>query len=98
MPDNILVTGTGSGFGLLMVQTLLGKGLTVYAGIRDPHGRNAERAASLQTFAEGSNGTLAIVDLDVLKEADCRAAADAMMARDGRIDAVFHNAGHLYIG
>ena len=98
MPDNILVTGAGSGFGLLTVQTLLGKGLTVYAGIRDPHGRNAERATSLQTFAEGSNGDLVVVDLDVLKEADCRAAAEAMMGRDGRIDAVFHNAGHLYIG
>ena len=39
-----------------------------------------------------------IVDLDVLKEVDCRAAAEAMMAHDGRIDAVFHNAGHLFIG
>ena len=98
MPDNILVTGAGSGFGLLTAQTLLGRGFTVYAGMRDPRGRNAERAASLETFVEGSRGDLVIVDLDVLREADCRAAAEAMIARDGRIDAVFHNAGHLYIG
>ncbi|WP_375380250.1 SDR family NAD(P)-dependent oxidoreductase [uncultured Sphingomonas sp.] len=98
MPDNILITGAGSGFGLLTVQTLLGKGLTIYAGIRDPQGRNAEKAANLQRLAKGSDGELVVVDLDVLDEADCRAAADTIMARDGRIDAVFHNAGHLYIG
>lgn len=98
MTDNILITGAGTGFGLLTVRTMLDQGYTVYAGIREPEGRNAERAASVRDYAAGTPGEVVIVDLDVLKEESCKAAAEAMLARDGRIDAVFHNAGHLFIG
>jgi len=98
MTDNILISGAGTGFGLLTVQTMLGFGYTVYAGIRDPEGRNAERAASVLRYAEGTRGKAVIVDLDVLDEDACRKTVDTMMDRDGKIDAVFHNAGHLFIG
>lgn len=98
MPENILITGAGTGFGLLTAQTMLDKGYTVYAGIRDPEGRNAERSAKIRVHAEGANGEAVILDLDVLDEAACRTAVETIVARDGRIDAVFHNAGHLYIG
>lgn len=98
MPDNILITGAGTGFGLLTAQTMLGKGYTVYAGIRDPDGRNAERSAKIRSYAAGAPGEVVVVDLDVLKEDSCKAAADTILARDGKIDAVFHNAGHLFIG
>lgn len=98
MADNILITGAGTGFGLLTAHTLLNKGYTVYAGIRDPEGRNANRSNDLRAFAATASGEVVIVDLDVLKEADCHAAVDTIMARDGHVDAVFHNAGHLYIG
>jgi NAD(P)-dependent dehydrogenase (short-subunit alcohol dehydrogenase family) len=59
--------------------------------------RNAERAASLRTFAADTPGEAIVVDLDILKEDSCSAAIAIIMERDGRIDAVFHNAGHLYI-
>jgi NAD(P)-dependent dehydrogenase (short-subunit alcohol dehydrogenase family) len=98
MSDNILITGAGTGFGLLTAQTLLTKGYTVYAGIRSPEGRNAKRAEQLRGFAASAAGEVVIVDLDILKEDTCQAAVDTIMKRDGRIDAVFHNAGHLYIG
>ncbi|MBC7769379.1 MAG: SDR family NAD(P)-dependent oxidoreductase [Phycisphaerales bacterium] len=98
MAENILITGAGSGFGLLTVQTMLDEGSIVYAGIRDPDGRNAERAAKICSYAEGTRGQAVIVDLDVLDEDACRKAVDIMVERDGKIDAVFHNAGHLYIG
>ena len=98
MSDNILITGAGTGFGLLTVQTMLDEGYTVYAGIRDPEGRNAERSATVRSYAEQAVGQAVIVDLDVLNEEDCRKAVATMMERDGRVDAVFHNAGHLYIG
>jgi NAD(P)-dependent dehydrogenase (short-subunit alcohol dehydrogenase family) len=96
--ENILITGAGTGFGLLTVQTMLEKGYTVYAGIRDPKGRNAERSTKVTACADATPGTAVIVDLDVLEEEDCRKAVDMMMERDGKVDAVFHNAGHLYIG
>lgn len=98
MAENILITGAGTGFGLLTVQTMLDKGYTVYAGIRDPEGRNAERSAKVVAYAGRAVGDAVIVDLDVLDEDACRRAAETMVGRDGKIDAVFHNAGHLYIG
>ena len=98
MTDDIIITGAGTGFGLLTVETMLRKGYTVYAGIRDPEGRNAERSARVRAFGDCQPGKAVIVDLDVLDEHACSKAVATMMARDGKIDAVFHNAGHLYIG
>ncbi len=94
----ILITGAGSGFGLLTVQTLLRAGWTVYAGIREPDARNAERAAAVRNYAEHCDGTGIVVDLDILKEESCAATVRLIDERDGGIDAVFHNAGHLFIG
>jgi NAD(P)-dependent dehydrogenase (short-subunit alcohol dehydrogenase family) len=98
MTENILITGAGTGFGLLTVQAMLDKGYTVYAGIRDPEGRNAERAAKVHAYAKGTDGEAIVVDLDVLSEDDCRKVVDRIVEKDGHIDTVFHNVGHLYIG
>ena len=94
----ILITGAGTGFGLLTVQTMLQAGWTVYAGIREPDTRNAERVAAVRDYAEQCSGAAIVVDLDVLKEDSCAAAVELIAERDGHIDAVFHNAGHLFIG
>jgi NAD(P)-dependent dehydrogenase (short-subunit alcohol dehydrogenase family) len=98
MVQNILISGAGTGFGLLTVQTMLRRGWTVYAGIRDPEDRNAERAAKVRDNAASSDGEVVVLDLDVLKEESCARAMSTILARDGKLDAVFHNAGHLYIG
>ena len=100
MPSDkvILITGAGTGFGLLTTQTMLRAGWTVYAGIREPEARNAERAAAVRDYAEHCDGAAVIVDLDILKEDSCAAAVRLIAERDGRVDAVFHNAGHLFIG
>ncbi|MDX3899318.1 MAG: SDR family NAD(P)-dependent oxidoreductase [Sphingobium sp.] len=98
MAETILITGAGSGFGLLTAQTMLRLGWTVYAGIREPETRNAGRASALREFAAESGGDLVMCDLDVLKEDRCAAAVNTIMKRDGHIDAVFHNVGHLFIG
>ena len=43
MPENILITGAGSGFGKLMTQTLLAKGNTVFASMRGIDGKTKGR-------------------------------------------------------
>jgi NAD(P)-dependent dehydrogenase (short-subunit alcohol dehydrogenase family) len=77
---------------------MLRAGWVVYAGIREPETRNAHRAAEVRDYAASVGGEAVVVDLDVLMEESCADAVRTVMARHGRLDAVFHNAGHLYIG
>ena len=50
MSQTVLITGSSSGFGLLTVRTLLEKGHTVFATMRDPSGRNTANASDLHAF------------------------------------------------
>lgn len=98
MKQTVLITGAGTGFGLLTAQTLLRAGYIVCAGIREPETRNARRAEELRSYAKEHDGSLEIVDLDIVKEDSCRAAVEMVVAKYDRLDVVIHNAGHLYIG
>ncbi len=42
-PQNVLITGSSSGFGLGITRTLVANGYTVFATMREPNGRNLER-------------------------------------------------------
>ena len=84
----ILITGSGSGFGALTARQLVQAGATVFAGVRDPHGRNAAAADELLARAEGP-GTLEVLDLDVTSDASVAAA----VAAAGEIDVLINNAG-----
>ena len=54
--SNIIITGTSSGFGRAMVQTLAEDGHTVFACMREVGGRNAKAAAG----AEASSAPRAV--------------------------------------
>ena len=45
--SNIVVTGTSSGFGRLIVETLAKDGHTVFAGMRESARRNAKAAKEI---------------------------------------------------
>lgn len=94
----VLITGAGSGMGLHTAQTLALAGHKVYAGIRDPHGRNSHKSTKLREYVESYGKTVAIVDLDIHLEDSCEAAALSIFKNDGTIDVVIHNAAHLFIG
>lgn len=85
----ILITGTSSGFGKLTAETLARAGHHVFAGMRDPKGKNAAAAGDLA--AKG--GTLEVVDLDVTSDASVDAAVALMDNKAGGIDIVVNNAG-----
>lgn len=95
---NILITGAGSGMGLHTAQTLALEGYRVYAGIRDPNGRNTHKSTKLREYVESQGKTIEIIDLDIHLENSCQAAADKIVEKDGKIDIVIHNAAHLFIG
>jgi NAD(P)-dependent dehydrogenase (short-subunit alcohol dehydrogenase family) len=94
----VIISGSGSGMGLLTAQTLIRQGYAVYAGVRDPHGRSSDRRQALERYAEDHGGYVRVVDMDIHKEDSCQAAVDQVVADHGQLDIVIHNAAHLFIG
>lgn len=94
----VLITGAGSGMGLHIAQTLALEGYKIYAGIRDPNGRNIHKSTKLRAHVKNHAKTMEIVDLDIHSEESCQAAADKIVDRDGHLEVVIHNAAHLFIG
>ena len=83
------ITGASRGLGALIAEQALGRGDNVVATARDP----ARVVGRL-----GDSPNLLAVALDVTNEAQARAAADAAVARFGRIDILLNNAGFGLLG
>lgn len=94
----VIVTGSSSGFGRLISETLARQGHTVFASMRDLAGKNADKAAELQAFAEKEKLTLHALDLDVTDDGSVERAIEQVIAQVGRVDVVVNNAGVLYRG
>ena len=90
----VMITGAATGIGNLTARALATDGHTVYATMRDPDGRNAGHAAELRA----ADGDLRVVELDVQSEDSARRAVATITGEAGQLDAVVHNAGHLYLG
>lgn len=98
MTDVILITGASSGFGLLTARVLARAGHTVYASMRETTGRNAPRVAEIKAYAVEHHVDLRTVELDVASQASADAAIAKILADNGRLDVVIHNAGHMSFG
>ena len=83
------ITGASRGLAALIAEQALGRGDNVVATARDP----ARVVSRL-----GDSPNLLAVALDVTNEAQARAAADAAVARFGRIDILLNNAGFGLLG
>ena len=98
MRYTVLVTGASSGFGLLISQALAKAGHMVYASMRDVEGRNAPQAAAIAAEAASAGIALHSLELDVQSDASANAAVDRIVAEQGKLDVVVHNAGHMVLG
>lgn len=87
-----LVTGTSTGFGYLAAQSLAEAGYTVFATMRDTHGRNAEPKQKLE--ARG----ITVLELDVTSQASVDALAHTVLSRVPAIDVLVNNAGTAHMG
>ncbi len=94
----ILVTGASSGFGALTARQLADAGHTVYASMRETTGRNAAQVAAAADYAKAHGVDLRTVELDVGAEPSVEAAIAEIVAQDGRLDVIVHNAGHMSFG
>lgn len=94
----ILVTGASSGIGRLSAQALAAAGHTVYASMRGVAAKNAAKARELRDWSFACGLDLRVVELDVLSQDSADAAVATIVAEQGRLDVVMHNAGHLVVG
>jgi NADP-dependent 3-hydroxy acid dehydrogenase YdfG len=88
MKKVILITGSSTGFGALMVQTFAKDGHTVIASMRNIKGHNAESAQKL-----GALPNTEVIDLDVTDDTSVKNAIAAVYDKYGRIDVLINNAG-----
>ena len=89
-PRIAVVTGGGSGIGAAVGRALAGDGWTVVlAGRR----RAALESVVAEGTAAGLAGVLEAMPADVSEDASVRALFDGTVARHGRVDLLFNNAG-----
>ena len=98
MKQVIVITGASSGFGRLTANALARAGHTVYASMRHTTGRNAAAVADIEEFARDNKVDLRAIELDVGSQASVDAAIAQIVAEEGRLDVVMHNAGHMVFG
>ncbi len=98
MKQVIVITGASSGFGRLSANALAKAGHTVYASMRETTGRNAAVVADVEKFARDNKVDLRALELDVGSQDSADAAIAKIVAEQGHLDVVMHNAGHMVFG
>ena len=84
-----LITGAGRGLGVDIVKSVLTAGHAVVATGRD---------AAKVSAAVGGHDRLLALKLDVTSSQDAQEAAEATVAKFGRIDVLVNNAGNFFAG
>lgn len=87
MTQTILITGSNSGFGYLIANTLVANGYKIVGSMRDPEGRNASIANELK--AKG----VIVVDIDVTDDKSVIEGVEKAIEEAGQIDVLINNAG-----
>ena len=98
MSKVIVISGASSGFGAMTARELADAGHVVYAGMRNTGRRNTEAAAAARDYASSNNVDLRLIEMDVSDQDSVDAAVAEVIADQGRIDVVVHNAGHMVLG
>ncbi|MEW9530990.1 SDR family oxidoreductase [Microbispora sp. NPDC049125] len=98
MSEVILISGASSGFGALTARALADAGHTVFAGMRDLAGRNADQARGAIGYAQEHAADLRPVELDVTSDQSVERGVRSVLEQAGRIDVLVHNAGHMVTG
>jgi 2-dehydro-3-deoxy-D-gluconate 5-dehydrogenase len=83
-----IVTGGNGGIGLGMAEGLAAAGAVVVLA-----GRNADKGGDAVRRIAQAGGEAEFTEVDVTREASCRALIDKAVARHGRLDILVNNAG-----
>jgi NAD(P)-dependent dehydrogenase (short-subunit alcohol dehydrogenase family) len=98
MKNIIIITGASKGFGALTARALAKAGHAVYASMRETKGRNLPQVEEAKKFAKDNDVDLRAIELDVSSQESCDAAIQEINTKNGRLDVVIHNAGHMVFG
>jgi NAD(P)-dependent dehydrogenase (short-subunit alcohol dehydrogenase family) len=90
----VLITGTSSGFGRLIAETLARKNYQVFATMRNVKGRNAAAAREITDLAKHESLALQTLELDVTDDHSVESAVSKAVLQCGRIDVLVNNAGY----
>ena len=90
----VLVTGTSSGFGRLIAETLARKNFQVFATMRNVKGRNAAAAREMTELAKRESLSLQALELDVTDDVSVESAVSRLVLQCGRLDVLVNNAGY----
>jgi NAD(P)-dependent dehydrogenase (short-subunit alcohol dehydrogenase family) len=88
----IFITGASAGFGFDTAKALASAGHTVFATMRDPSKKNAEKAEALRSFAKDTRGKIKVIELDVTNQDKVDKAVATAFA-EGGVDVLINNAG-----
>jgi NAD(P)-dependent dehydrogenase (short-subunit alcohol dehydrogenase family) len=88
MKKIIFITGTSTGFGKLMVQTLSKAGHTVIAGMRETTGKNQPVGAELSLIPN-----VEVAEIDITNDESVNTAIQNTLTKYGKIDVLVNNAG-----
>src|SRR6056297_3961554 len=90
----IIITGSSSGFGLKAAKDFADRGNRVFATMRNPDGKNADKKEELEAYSDH----ITVADMDVSSDVSVKKAMDRILAEAGNIDVLINNAGIMYIG
>ena len=90
----VLITGTSSGFGRLIAETLARKNFQVFATMRNVKGRNAAAAREIAELARRESLSLQTLELDVTDDLSVENAVSKVVLQCGRLDVLVNNAGY----
>jgi NAD(P)-dependent dehydrogenase (short-subunit alcohol dehydrogenase family) len=66
--------------------------------MRETRGRNSLQVKEVEQFAAENKVDLRAIELDVMSQQSCDAAIQEIIAKNGRLDVVVHNACHMVFG
>ena len=98
MTKIVLITGASSGFGRLTAEAIARVGHVVYGSMRQTATRNAAVVKQMAAFSRENHVDLRALELDVQSQDSVDAAVKKVIAEQGRIDVLIHNAGHMVFG
>jgi NAD(P)-dependent dehydrogenase (short-subunit alcohol dehydrogenase family) len=98
MRNIIIVTGATNGIGRSTCKELARAGHTVYISIHETKGRNAHCVEEVEAFAREHGVDLRAIELDASSQDSTNSAIEAIIAENGRLDVVVHNAEQIVYG
>ncbi len=96
--ENVVITGSSSGFGYLSALTLARKGYKVWATMRNTGTKNASKKEELTLIAKDEGLDIAILEMDVNHDESVVNAIESIAKTDGKIDHLVNNAGYMFVG